>query len=281
MGEPAAEPDIRRYYEDTYCEADRLSGSPHGRAEFTRTQELLRRLLPPPPAVVLDVGGGPGAHARWLAGDGYTVHLIDLVLVHARAARSSAAVTASVGDARRLPAGDATADAVLLLGPLYHLIERADRLTALREAARVTRPGGMVIAAGISRNAALMDLTVQGCVTAANFPGLLEAYATGRNDGRIGFTTAYFHSPSELADDVTAAGLGRPQVLGIEGPLWPALDAVGAQLTDPMFGNAMACARAFETDPAIMGASAHLLAAVRVGEAGPADQPEPARQPET
>jgi hypothetical protein len=74
--------------------------------------------------------------------------------------------------------------------------------------------------------------TYQGGVTAANFPGLLEAYATGRNDGRSGFTTAYFHSPSELADDVTAAGLGRPQVFGIEGPLWPALDAVGARLTE-------------------------------------------------
>lgn len=267
MGEAAAEPDIRRYYQDTYSEADRLSGSPHGRAEFTRTQELLRRLLPPSPAVVLDVGGGPGTHARWLAEDGYTVHLIDLLLVHARVARGSAAVTASVGDARRLAARDAIADAVLLLGPLYHLTERADRLTALREAARVTRPGGMVIAAGISRNAALMDLTVQGRVTAGNLPGLLDAYATGHNDVRSGFTTAYYHSPGELADDVSAADLGRPQVFGIEGPLWPVLDAVGAQVADPIFGNAMACARAFEADPAIMGASAHLLAAARVREA--------------
>lgn len=87
---------------------------------------------------------------------------------------------------------------------------------------------------------------------------------------RSGFTTAYFHSPGELAGDFTAARLGRPELFGIEGPLWPALNAAGAQLTDPLFASAMACAGAFETDPAIMGASAHLLAAMRTGQAGPA-----------
>lgn len=64
-----------------------------------------------------------------------------MLLVRARQARGSVAVTTSVGDARRLPAGDPAIDAVLLLGPLYHLAERANRLIALREAARVTRAG--------------------------------------------------------------------------------------------------------------------------------------------
>ena len=265
MKERAGDPDIRRYYEQADAEADRLVRSPHGRAEFTRTQGLLRLLPPSPPTVVLDVGGGPGVHARWLAEEGYSVHLIDLLLVHARQAWGSAGVTTSVGDARRLPAGDATADAVLLLGPLYHLLERAERLTALREAARVTRAGGLVIAAAISRNAILMDFTVHGRVTDANLPDLLRAYATGQNDVQSGFTTAYFHSPGELADDFGAAGLAEPQVFGIEGPLWPALDAADAQRADPFFANAMARARAFETDPAIMGASGHLLAVVRAG----------------
>jgi len=50
--------------------------------------------------------------------------------------------SAEVGDARHLPHGDATADAVLLLAPLYHLVEREDRLACLREIQRVLRPGG-------------------------------------------------------------------------------------------------------------------------------------------
>jgi SAM-dependent methyltransferase len=267
MTEPAAEPDIERYYEEAYDEAARLTRSPHGRAEFARTQELLRRLLPGAPATVLDVGGGPGAHACWLAADGYAVHLIDLVPGHVRAARGTA-VSASIGDARRLPAVSGSADAVVMLGPLYHLTDPADRVTALREAARAVRPGGMVIAAAISRNAALMDMTQQGRVTAANLASLLTTYATGINDPASGFTTAYFHRPEELAAEFTEAGLADPQVFGIEGPLWPLLDAVGAQASDLLFVNAMTCARTFETDPAIIGASSHLLAAARVSRAG-------------
>jgi hypothetical protein len=110
-------------------------------------------------------------------------------------------------------------------------------------------------------------MTQQGRVTAATLPGLLSAYATGLNDPASGFTTAYFHRPEELAAEFTEAGLARPQVFGIEGPLWPLLDAVGAQASDPLFADAMTCARTFETDPAIIGASSHLLAAAPVSRA--------------
>lgn len=123
-----------------------------------------------------------------------------------------------------------------------------------------------MIAAAISRNATLMDFTVHGRVTYANLTDLLRAYMTGQNDAHSGFTTAYFHSPGELADDFGAAGLAERQLFRIKGPLWPALDAADAQRADPLFVNAMACARAFETDPAIMGASAHLLAVARSGQ---------------
>lgn len=88
------------------------------------------------------------------------MHLIDLIPAHAREARASGAVaSACAGDAQRLPVRTGAADAVLLLGPLYHLTDRQARLCALREAARVTRPGGLVAAAAISRNAPLMDLS--------------------------------------------------------------------------------------------------------------------------
>lgn len=67
------EPDIVRYYTDVFVEADRLSRGPHGRLEALRTRDLRTRLLPPAPATVLDVGGGPGAYAGWLAGAGHRV----------------------------------------------------------------------------------------------------------------------------------------------------------------------------------------------------------------
>jgi ubiquinone/menaquinone biosynthesis C-methylase UbiE len=145
----------------TGVERARLQGG-GSRIEFARTKELLERYLPPAPARVLDVGGGPGAYAAWLSERGYAVHLIDPVPLHVEQAASLAAecesgFTAALGDARRLEEPDASYDAVLLLGPLYHLVNRDERVRALAEARRVARSGGIVAAAAISRFASLLD----------------------------------------------------------------------------------------------------------------------------
>src|SRR5262245_49803419 len=115
--------------------------SRQGRLELTRTLELLERVLPPPPADVLDVGGGPGRYASLLADRGYRVRLVDAVALHVEQASADGRVEAVLGDARALDEPDGSYGAVLLLGPLYHLTERADRVLALSEARRVVRPG--------------------------------------------------------------------------------------------------------------------------------------------
>jgi hypothetical protein len=61
------DPEVRAFYAQEYDEDARLRSQPHGVLERVRTQELLARFLPPPPARVLDVGGGTGVHAEWLA----------------------------------------------------------------------------------------------------------------------------------------------------------------------------------------------------------------------
>ena len=135
-----------------------------GKLERCRTEELLLRHLPVPPAVVLDVGGGTGQYATWLAARGYTVHLVDPVPLHLEQARARSAAqphaplaSVSGGDARRLDWADGQVDAVLLLGPLYHLTERSERLCALNEAWRVLHPNGVVLVAAISRFASALD----------------------------------------------------------------------------------------------------------------------------
>jgi len=146
-------------YYNRGIEAGRLFRS-HGLIEFARTQEIILRHLPSPPCTVLDVGGGPGAYACWLASLGHRVILVDAVPLHVEQARAASARQPHTpvsdcrqGDARHLDAADATARAVLLLGPLYHLTERPDRLRALREARRVLEPGGLLFAAAVSRYA--------------------------------------------------------------------------------------------------------------------------------
>jgi ubiquinone/menaquinone biosynthesis C-methylase UbiE len=241
-------------------EGRRLDRTPHGRLELIRTQELLQRLLPAPPARVLDVGGGTGLYADWLAGLGYDVHLVDVVPLHVDTALAYGTFSAAVGDARDLDAGDETCDAVLLLGPLYHLVSADDRLTALSEARRVTRPGGAVVAAAIGRYMALLDWCAAGELSEETLAKLLPVIATGRHDPSLGFTDAYFHTADELAGELREAGLRDVQVVGIEGPAWIAADAAGVDRFDEYVESAVRCARAVETDPALLASSAHLLA---------------------
>src|SRR3954454_1008005 len=107
-------------------EHDRLATGV-GRVEFARTVEIVGRTLPAPPSVVADIGGGPGRYTDWLVEEGYTVVHRDLVGDHvARVAARHPDVDTAVGDARALDLHDASADAVLLLGPLYHLRAASD-----------------------------------------------------------------------------------------------------------------------------------------------------------
>jgi SAM-dependent methyltransferase len=249
-------------------EKDRLTGG-RGRLEALRTRELLARWLPPAPAVVLDVGGAAGIHALPLARQGYRVHLLDPVPLHIEQARQLDTGTlrsAEVGDARMLPYADAGADAVLLLGPLYHLTERADRLAALREARRVLRPGGVVVAAGISRWASTFDLVDGGLLSDAWFADVVaHDVATGihLNPGRRAgfFSTAYFHRPEDLVAEVAEAGLEPDGPVAVEGVggFAPDIDAVLDD--DVLRERLLAAVRATEREPALLGASSHLLVA--------------------
>ena len=170
-------PEVVAYYERG-AEQDRLTARV-GRVEWARTWDLLERFLPDPPATILDVGGGPGAYAVPLALAGQAVHLVDAMPLHVRQAREAAAAaevglaSAEVGDARELAFPDAGADAVLLLGPLYHLPEPADRHAALTEARRVLRPGGVLLAAGISRFASFFEGVHSGW--AGDHPEIVES----------------------------------------------------------------------------------------------------------
>lgn len=253
--------DIAAYYARGE-EEGRLRG--WGRLEYVRTQELLERFLPAAPAVVCDVGGGPGAYATWLAGLGYDVRLLDPVELHVEQARRDLA-SAEVGDARALPYADESADAVLLLGPLYHLPEAHDRARALTEARRVLRPGGVLAAAAISRFASTIDGLLKHYLAAPEFEEKVErVLADGRHENRTRqpgwFTTAYFHLPDDLAREVAAAGFDLRALIGIEGPGgW--LTDVEEWLDDPQRRAALLRAiRRVETEPSMLGASSHLLA---------------------
>jgi SAM-dependent methyltransferase len=265
----ALDPDIEAHYA-AGVEADRLEG---WSLERLRTEELLGRFLPAPPARLADVGGGPGRYAVWLAERGYDVHLIDPVELHVSQARAMAAgrFTAEQGDARRLPLGDRSCDAVVLMGPLYHLVEPADRATALREAVRVCRPAGVVVAAAISAAASLLDGLRAGMLGDPDFRRVVEGdLASGqhRNPDPVGrpewFTTAYLHRPGDLSAELSAAGLLDVAVVGVEGPAWLVTAAGRSPLDDAEGALQLWAARQAERLPDLTSVSAHLLAVGRI-----------------
>jgi ubiquinone/menaquinone biosynthesis C-methylase UbiE len=245
--------------------------------EEVRTRELILRHARPAPATVLDIGGAAGVYALWLADAGYAVHLIDPVpRLVAEAARRSASrprplASCQLGHARALQFPDDSFDGVLLLGPLYHLTEIADRARALAEARRVLRSGGQLFAAGISRWASALDGLSRDLFRDPRFAAIVaQDLRNGQHrnptDRLDYFTTAYFHHPDELAAEVSAAGLIVDRLYGIEGPGWLLAD-VAERMADPRRrADLLQVARAVESEPSVIGVSAHLLVVAHEAE---------------
>lgn len=257
-----------------YNEVDEVSRLRQGwfRLEEARTRELILRHLPPAPATIIDAGGGAGAYACWLAELGYEVHLIDPVAKHVEQARAASnrqanhlLASAEIGDARNLRFADANADAILLLGPLYHLAEKEDRLACLLEAKRVLRPGGILWGAGISHFASLFDSLSNGFFDEPAFAPIL---ARDLEDGQhrnptnnpVYFTDAYFHRPGELSREFLAAGFQIVEIAAIEGPGWLARDFDRLWNDPAQRERLMGIIRKVEREPSIIGSSSHIMA---------------------
>lgn len=236
--------------------------SMESRARILRTHDVLRRLLPPAPARVLDVGGGAGVHARWLTSDGYRVRLVDPMPSHVRHAGEITGVDAVLGDARRLDEPDDFYQATLLLGPLYHLPERQERVAALREAARVTAPGGIVVAATISRYAGLYDTLVRGRYLDPQVRRITDAeVVTGVHEpfDLDLFTLAYFHHPDEISGEFADAGLAGAARFALEGGAWLFADRDGWLEGGERTAVLLEALRSVEQEPTLFGITSHLL----------------------
>ena len=261
--------EIIQHYTEAQDEEARLADG-IGRWEYERTIALISRYLGQKQTVV-DVGGGTGVYALWIAERGHDVHVVDLVPRHVEMVRDKASArslilgSASIGDAVALSFPDAFADLVLLMGPLYHMTEHEHRLNALRECARVVKPGGRVICTAISRFASMLAGFRNDRFSDPEFEALVDgALRDGQHRNplqrRSHLGTGFFHRPDELRSEIQQSGWVCERIVGIESPI-----AVIKQLDDwvdtrgRMYELAVKYAQMVEEDAELVGASFHLL----------------------
>jgi len=266
----------RRYYAHFgQREWSRLSNPADGALEFAVNRNVIARYLAAG-ARVLDIGGGPGRYALWLAGLGHHVALADLSSELLAIAREHVAeldpqtqafveeiLQADACDLGHWP--DGSFDAALCLGPFYHLPDLADRNRAAAELARVLRPGGVAFVALMPRYS-LFRRTLQvsderhRIVQQAWLAQLLEE-GTFENDVPGRFIHGYGARPEEIGPFFASHGFEMQTLVSSEGILVD-LQAILPDLLEhdnPVFQRAMDVVIDTAADPSILGMANHLL----------------------
>jgi len=267
--------EVRRYYASFgQREWDRLAAPADGALEFAVTRHVIERYMPAA-GRVLDIGGGPGRYALWLAERGQRVVLADLsaemlAIARQRLAEVPAGQRACVeqiveADACDLSRwGDASFDAVLCLGPFYHLPDARDRQRAAAELGRVVRPGGVVFIAFMPRFALLRRTLAmpdeRHRLAQPTWLARLLDQGTFDNDVPGRFTHGYGARPQEIGPFLAAHGFEQLTLVSCEGLAIGLQDALGElPLDDPVLKSALDIVVDTAADPSILGVANHLL----------------------
>lgn len=259
---------ILAYY-DREIEKNRLDLE-YFKLEGIRTQEIVSRFLHTKNMRIADIGGGAGFYAFWLQSLGHRVNLVDLspknialVKEHGRT-NGITLESCQLGDARKLPFADEQFDLVLMLGPLYHLIDRDDRLRALQEVRRIVKPQGVLIAAFISRYASLFDGLKRDLIRDDRFDKILaddlqSGVHRNSTENPEYFTTAFFHTPRQLEEEIREGGFKFEKMVAVEGAGW-LIDGLSVKIQDERYRRKLhSILKATEDNSDLMALSPHIL----------------------
>lgn len=263
---------VRRYYDGCVDrEWERLT-RPYRRFELASTLRLIEDHFPPT-GRVLDVGGGPGRYTIEMAQRGYRMTLVDLAPGNvARATTELARLGLSVDEVREgdacdlAPIPDRAFDAALMLGPMYHIVEEADRRAALLELHRVLKPGAPAIVGFINPWGILRSGLIEFPTEYRNEPRIHLLLQTAVQAGeQEAFTEAAFLTPPQAIAELRAAGFAVDTYAGVEGFAAGMLDEVEKMAAEDPQAYEIVLRLAAETSdhPAYRDSTEHLHVVVR------------------
>ncbi|MBT3242313.1 MAG: class I SAM-dependent methyltransferase [Bacteroidetes bacterium] len=271
MSDKLIDQEINDFYNET-SENDRLLYG-LGPLEFERNQELITRYLPAQNSVIADIGGGPGIYSQWLANKGHTLHLIDPVAKHIKEAKKKAAAMQNpfqclLGESRKIDLPDNSVDLVISHGPLYHLLEKSDRIDSLREAKRILKPDGIILGFAINYSASTLVGLIQGLIHDHDFYELCKQelstsihIAPANMAGML--PSAYYHKPSQLKKEILSAGFNFLELLPVEGIIWLDNKYFETRSDALRKANMMSLLRNTESDTDLLALSPHLMIAAK------------------
>jgi ubiquinone/menaquinone biosynthesis C-methylase UbiE len=258
---------ISDFYEN-YSEEERLHRRV-GLLEKIRMKEIISRFLCTEDLNIADIGGGPGEYSIWLKKLGHKVSLIDLSPKHIEIAEKRSMREGveldyvATGNALDTKLQSDTFDIVLILGPLYHLLSRDERILCIKEGHRILKTGGILLCSAISRYASLMYGYRYKTIDDIDFQLIVEKdLSTGIHQNLTDkeyFTDSYFHRIDELKDEVLNSGLKVLNTIGIEGPFWWFDDIENYCNNRSNLEIMLRYIKKVESENDIIGASNHLL----------------------
>lgn len=264
--------DIRKYY-SSEIEKNRLELE-FFQLEGIRTKEIISRYLDSDKKRIIDIGGGVGYYSFWLKEKGFDISLIDISPKNIELAKEKLINEhlkldrIEVGDATNLKIADEQFDIALLLGPLYHLTNKDLRIKALEEAKRVLKPGGILICAIISRYASLFDGFNRDLILDNEFEKIVindlkSGIHKNSTDNPEYFTTAYFHTPNDLKNEIIESGLTYEKLVAIESFGWIVNDFKQKKDNKIYMDKLLNILRLIEEDENILAMSPHILGIAR------------------
>lgn len=234
----------------------------HGIVEFETTMHHLHRFLQPD-QFILDIGAGTGRYTSALMAEGFRVKAVELVRRNIEVfLKREPTADVVQGDARNMTFIETgSADVTLLLGPLYHLFGDEEKLKALNEAKRVTKPGGLIFVAYLMNEYSILSY----CFDENRISDLLARGVVDKD----------FHIQSkegELYDYIRLedinrlnekAGLERVTIFSPDG----AADYMRTRLnhmSDETFARFIDYQKCISERPELIGAGSHTVDVVRV-----------------